>query len=261
MDIEAFFAPFPGRYGFFAKNLDTGKTVAWQADQSFPAASTIKVPIMVEAYRRLEAEELSFDRRIVLRPEDQVGGSGILQDLQPGAEFTLRDLITLMITVSDNTATNLVIAELGISAINRTIADLGMANTRLVRQLQRLPVDRTPETNRTTAHDLSLLMEKLAAGQVVSQAASIRMVETLKRCQGPVGIAPPGASPRWIGQCPPIMVAHKTGALETARHDTGIVYQAAGPTYVATILAADAPHDDLGASISEVARRIPGWIA
>lgn len=260
MDLDAFFARFPGRYGLFAKNLDTGKVVGWQADHIFPSASTIKVPVMVEAYRRLETEGVGFDRRIALRPEDQVGGSGVLQDLAPGGEFTLRDLITLMITVSDNTATNLVISDLGIEAINRTIAHLGMANTRLVRLLQRLPVERTPETNRTTARDLSLLMETLAQGQVVSQAASSSMVETLKRCQGPVSIAPPADPPRWIGQCPPVVVAHKTGALDQARHDTGIVYQTAGPTYVATLLAADAPHADLAVSMSEIARRIPEWL-
>jgi len=87
--------------------------IAYRAGETFPAASVIKLPILVEAYRQVDEGRLDLSERIPLRAEDRVGGSGVLKELEPGAALTLRDLLTLMIVVSDNTATNMVIDRVG----------------------------------------------------------------------------------------------------------------------------------------------------
>ena len=260
MTLETLLQKAPGRYGIYAKDLETGAVLAYHEHEVFPSASTIKVPVMAEVYRRVEEDHASLDDRVVMRLEDQVGGSGVLQDLTPGTEFSVRDLTTLMITVSDNTATNLLIDYLGLNAINQMIQRLGMNNTELVRRLQRLPADRPETYNHTTAFDLSLIMEKLARGQCVSYAASEHMVATLRRCQGPVSIVDGTRLGRYVGEPGAITVAHKTGSLDQARHDTGIVYRGGGRVYVATILSEGAPFDQLAKTMAQLARYLPRWL-
>ncbi len=260
MNIEEWLKKFPGRYGIYAKDLTTNAVVAHHERESFPSASTIKVPIMAEVYRRFEEEHASLDHMLPMCQEDQVGGSGVLQDLAPGTSLTVRNLTTLMITVSDNTATNLLIDYLGLDAINQMIKRLEMQDTELVRRLQRLPAQRSDAVNRTTAYDLSLLMDKLARGQCVSEVASEHMVATLSRCQGMIGIAPSAHPSRFVGQKPAVTVAHKTGSLEQACHDAGIVYFLGGRTYVATILSQGAPYDQLARTVKQIGRNFPRWL-
>ncbi len=260
MTLDTLLAKAPGRFGVYVQDLDSGGVLAHNPDQIFPSASTIKVPIMAELYRRVEHDRVSLDDRLVMRQEDQVGGSGVLQDLTAGNTFCLRDLMTLMITVSDNTATNLLIDYLGPDPINQMIRHLGMKNTQLVRRLQRMPTDQPDTYNHTTAFDLSLLMQKLAQGAVVSQLASEHMVRLLGRCQGPVSIVDRVQGGRHLGEPGPVTVAHKTGSLDQARHDTGIVYRSGRGAYVATILSQGAPFDQLEKTMGQLARYLPGWL-
>ncbi|MCL5064724.1 MAG: class A beta-lactamase-related serine hydrolase [Firmicutes bacterium] len=260
MTLETLLEKAPGRYGIYAKELESGAILAYHPHDIFPSASTIKVPIMAEVYRRVEEEHACLDDLVVMHREDQVGGSGVLQDLTSGSKFCIRDLTTLMITVSDNTATNLLIDYLGLDAINQMIVRLGMKNTELVRRLQRLPADRPDTYNHTTAFDLTLVMEKLACGQCVSELASQHMVELLRRCQGPVSIIDKTRSGHYIGEPGAITVAHKTGSLDQARHDTGIVYRSDGRVYVATILSDGAPFDQLAKVMEQLARYLPRWL-
>lgn len=260
MTLETLLARAPGRYAIYAKDLDSGALLTFHEHEVFPSASTIKVPIMAEVYRRVEEESASLDHLIVMRPEDQVGGSGVLQDLTPGTSYSLRDLTILMMTVSDNTATNLLIDYLGLDAINQMIQSLGMKHTELVRRLQRMPAIRTNTVNHTTAFDLSQAMERLARGQCVSQAASERMVALMTRCQGPISLVDHHWSSRYVGEPEAITVAHKTGSLDQARHDTGIVYRSGGRAYVATVLSEGAPFDQLSRTMTQLARHLPGWL-
>lgn len=261
MLAESLIAKLPGRYAIYAKDLESDAVLAYHEHDIFPSASTIKVPIMAEVYRRVEDEHASLDDMLIMRREDQVGGSGVLQDLSQGASFSIRDLTTLMITVSDNTATNLLIDYLGLGKINQMIQRLGMKNTELVRRLQRIPAERPDTFNHTTAYDLSLVMEKLARGQCVSQLASEHMVNILSRCQGPISLIDKTRSGRYVGQPRSVAVAHKTGSLDQARHDTGIVYREGGRVYVATVLSEGAPFDQLTKAMSQIARNLPRWLS
>lgn len=248
----------PGRYGLYAKNLHTGAVVAYHEKEIFPSASLIKVPIMVEVFRRFEEANQSLDELLPMRAEDQVGGSGVLKDLTPGTRYCIRDLTTLMITVSDNTATNLLIDFLGVDSVNLTLARLGLRDTELVRKLQRVPAERST-FNRTTAWDMATLMERLATGTAIAQAASERMIALLTRCQGPISIGPAPLEPAWPGQPPRIVIAHKTGSLTDARHDAGIVYLPR-QAYVAAILSQGAPGAKLAGTLAKVGRMLPRWL-
>lgn len=255
MKLEALLDRSPGIFGVYAKDLRSRRFFAHRAEEPFPAASTIKIPILIELYRRVEDEHLDLDARITMRDEDRVEGSGVLLDLTPGLSLCLRDLATLMISVSDNTATNLLIDYLGIDAVNRTGRDLGMRQTRLLRRLERVPPVLAGGRNVTTPRDLSRVMELLARGLCITSAASTRMVQVLKRCQGPLAIAPPVRPPRFVGDAPRPLVAHKTGSLSDACHDTGIVWLG-DDAYVATIMSRGAPYDRLAPFAARIGREL-----
>lgn len=243
MSLATLIEPRPGSYSVYAKNLQTEKSVGYDEHRIMPSASLIKVPIMAEVFRRVEEEYLSLDDTLVMKKEDQVPGSGVLIDLSPGLRLSLRDLTMLMITVSDNTATNMLIDYLSVDAVNLLIRRLGLQHTVLERRLERIPVEHE-RINRTTSYDMTRLMELLATGQVVSVDVSRRMVDILSRCQGPLSIGALPKAPRYVGQLPLIRFAHKTGSLNEARHDSGIMYHG-NDVYVMTILSAGLPEADL----------------
>ncbi len=254
MTVAALAAELPGAYSIYAKNLITGRTIQYREHETMPSASLIKVPIMAEIFRRVEEEHLNLDDTLVMRQEDQVPGSGVLMDLTPGLTLSIRDLTTLMITISDNTATNLLIDFAGVDAVNALIRRLGLHHTVLERRLERIPVIRD-QVNRTTAYDMSRLMELLATGQLISVDVSRRMIDILSRCQGPVSIAPPVPDTPFVGGLPAMKIAHKTGSLDRARHDSGVIYTARH-TLVSTIMSQGAPADRLLPSLGRLGRAV-----
>ncbi|NMP20984.1 serine hydrolase [Sulfobacillus harzensis] len=254
MSIESLIHKLDGEYSLYAKNLKTGKAISWREHEVMPSASLIKVPIMAEIFRRVEEEHLDLDDTLTMKREDQVSGSGVLMDLTPGLKLSVRDLTTLMITVSDNTATNLLIDWVGVDAVNHVIRRLGLTHTALERRLQRVPTERA-RINRTTAYDMSLLMELLARGEAISAAVSEQMVGILQRCQAPISIAPAMPPSEVPATLPRLKVAHKTGSLASARHDSGIVSMTNG-AYVATIMSQGAPESVLLRNITRLGREL-----
>jgi beta-lactamase class A len=118
-----------GQFGFFMKHLESGKEIAIDADKIFPLGSVFKVPLMVEVFRQVDAGLISMDEKIKLEPRNMCIGSGILQYLSPGLELTVRDLLTLMIIATDNTASEMLWKRVGIQSVNMLIRDLGLAKT------------------------------------------------------------------------------------------------------------------------------------
>lgn len=116
---------FSGQAGFFVRNLKTGETLGINPRATFPTASMIKLPILVELFTQVEAGRLSLEEQHEVRGPDHVGGSGLLRHMSPGLRLPLRDLAYLMMSVSDNTATNLLIDVAGIDAVNARMRDLG----------------------------------------------------------------------------------------------------------------------------------------
>jgi beta-lactamase class A len=120
-----------GTCAFFARDLRSGRTIAHAADTSLPTASLIKVAVLVELERRVIAGDLDMAREIPLRDEDRVGGSSLLRHMSAGLRLPLRDLAFLMMQVSDNTATNLLIDLVGLEDVNATMTRLGFPAIRL----------------------------------------------------------------------------------------------------------------------------------
>lgn len=187
--IRELAAEFPGELGVFAKHLGTGETIAWRADERFPTASVIKVAVMAEAFAQIERGTLHPDAVVRVRGEAKVGGSGVLRELHDGAEVTIRDLIRLMIVVSDNAATNLLLERVGVPSVNARMDALELRRTRIFRPtfgktaLVEPDLEREFGLGMSTPREIAALMELLARGRLVSAAASQEMLETLERQQ------------------------------------------------------------------------------
>jgi beta-lactamase class A len=189
----------------------------------------------------------------VLRQEDQVTGSGVLQWLSPGLRLPLRDLAELMIACSDNAATNMLLRRLGTEPVNACLDGLGLRRTRVRRPLQVVPAG-GGEPNTVTAAEMAALLLGIARAQVVSFEACRRMVATLKRTQAadalPALLPPPGgavvgAPPRWE-------LAHKTGSIAGCEHDVGLLYVAGQTVAVAVLSCGCGAAREARAAIAEV---------
>ncbi|MGE5357892.1 MAG: serine hydrolase [Bacteroidales bacterium] len=226
---------FQGRVFVYAKNLDTGAEFAMAADDRVRTASTIKLPILCALSARVAAGRMKWDDRITLHDADKISGSGVLTELSDGTVLTLRDLSNLMIVVSDNTATNLVLDRLTADAVNDYLDTIGLRQTRSNRKIRGDGTALKPaegwskagsveENGRfgigvSTPREMVRLLEMLERGTVVSARVSNEIIATLKRQQYKDGIG------RHAGD---IEVASKSGALDHLRSDVGIAYAKGG---------------------------------
>ncbi len=215
-----------GDIAIAVRHLERGDRWDLAPTLALPSASTIKVPILAALYEAAAEGRLHLQERVRLRPEDQVTGSGILQVLSPGVRLPLRDLAELMIVVSDNAATNMVLERVGVAPVNALMEGLGLHLTRVLRPLQVIPAG-ARGTNTIAAGEYADLFALIARGQVVSWDACRRMVATLKRQQIrdalPALLPDPGEG-RPLGAAPAWELAHKTGGIRGHQHDGGLLY-------------------------------------
>jgi len=215
--MEALVKTLPGKIGLYVCYPDRGEGYGFNADMPLEAASVIKVPIMVEAFRQMEAGLIDFDAPVTIRREDKLPSCGALTYLHDGVTVTVGDLVTLMIILSDNTATNLMIGMLGIENINKTIDDLGLTGTWLNRMLFQPELSRQGIQNYVSAVDMGKLLQGMLQGEIVSPEASARMLEIL-------------GNQRLNGKLPfylhsrDIRCAHKTGEDDGITHDVGVIF-------------------------------------
>ncbi len=256
---------FPGKVSLFAKNLDTGDTYGIGPDDRVRTASTIKLPMMTAIFAAVAEGKAKWSEELVLRDSEKVSGSGVLHLFSGGVRLPIRDLVHLMIDVSDNTATNLLLDRFSADSVNEMMDKLGLKQTRALRKILRgdkaggVSAAGKLEQNQkfglgvSTPRDMVLLLEKLDRGQVVSADASHEMIAILKRQQYRDGIA------RKLGD--DMQVANKTGALDHLRSDVGIVYSPRGRIAVA-ITCEDIPKGDYSEDnpglllIAEIARAL-----
>ena len=225
--VRAELKQFKGKVRLFAKNLDTGAVYELGGDDRVPTASTIKIAIMVEAFARVAEGKVKWTDELVLTKEKKVGGSGILQEFADGLRLTFRDGVSMMMIMSDNTATNLVIDVLTADAINARMESLGFKETRLMRRVfgggesaeGKKEENKRFGLGRTTPREMVTLMEKLERGEIINPAASKEMLELMKREQGTNGI--------WREQWR-LPKATKSGALDALRSNVGILYHPRG---------------------------------
>lgn len=218
-----------GHLGVAARDLITDEEVLLRADEVFPTASVIKIPILVELMRQATNGRVALDERVDLLAEDKCGGSGILKILAAGLQPTLRDLATLMIVVSDNTATNLVIEAVGgVDTVNSAMDQLGLSRIRLHNRIDfeviggdvRRLGESSPRDMRALVQGIA---ERTVFGPEVSEAVEKVLAGQQYLDQVPryMQVAPPYDAV--VELDPEITVANKTGFSPGTRADAGIV--------------------------------------
>ena len=234
--LDAIAATHKGKIAVGVKNLATGEEFFLKGDDVMPTASLIKLAVMVETFRLFEDRKFQYDHKLTLTKEDTVPGAGVLTDsFSPGATFTLLDAVRLMITVSDNTATNMVLDAVTIPATNATMANLGFPETRINAKVFKgstTSVDpaRTKKygLGSTTAREMTGLLELIATRKAVSPTACDEMLGILKKNHDNEMLVrglPTGTA-----------FAHKTGAVSNARTDAGVIYLKGKPAVVICVL-------------------------
>jgi len=225
--VKNLISTFKGKVSLYAKNLDTGETYAVNADERVRTASTIKIAVMIEAFARVSEGKAKWTDEVVLTKEKKVSGSGILFELSDNLHLTLRDAVNLMMMLSDNTATNLVLDVLTTDAVNARMESLGFKNIKINRKVMGggdSMAGKDPENKKyglgfATPHEMVLVMEKLERGEIISAAASKEMIELMKQEQARYAI---GRS------LPDLPMASKYGALDSLRSAVGIIYSKKG---------------------------------
>jgi len=230
--VRAETTPFKGKVFLFAKNLDTGETFSLDGDERVRTASSIKIAVMIEAFGRVAEGRAKWTDELVLTKAARYAGSGVLRELADGLRLTLRDCVNLMMLISDNTATNMVLDDLTTDAVNARINSLGFKNTRIMRRVGsggESKEGKDPNNKRfglgaTTPHEMVEILAKLDRGEIISAAASKEMLDLMKREQARYAIG------RNIANVP---MASKYGALDHLRSCVALVYSKRGKIAIA----------------------------
>jgi beta-lactamase class A len=166
-----------GQIAVFAKDLKTGQTVALKPDEPVQTASVIKLAVLYEAMEQIRAGKAHWEDKVTLTKENQTGGSGVLGFFDTPATLTLKDVLFMMVIVSDNTATNVAIDKIGLDAVNAEMGQLGLKNTWLYKKVGKPPSGPMPADQKkfglgkTTAKEMATLMERIVTCQLGNDAA------------------------------------------------------------------------------------------
>lgn len=248
--IEQYINEIDATFGISIKHLKTKEEVHIEGNRLFQMASVVKVPILATLFDLAERGEIDLNERIPMLEEDHVPGSGVFKAMDSGIQPTIKDLATMMIIVSDNQATDKLLSLVGgAAAVEEKMKSIGLENIHIrhsiwdllswsagrtglphteemadeiIRDLEEGKYDwdsivfqETAESNTSTPKDMTLLMEKIALGEFVSEECSATMYKILSKQQYQQRIG--GSLPRNT------KVANKTGSLWTLFNDTGIV--------------------------------------
>ncbi len=227
--------------GVFLIDLDSNNYVNLNGTAVFPAASTIKVPVLVAFFQDVDAGKIRLDEQLEMRPELIGSGSGDMQYQPPGTKYSALETAFKMITISDNTATNMLIARLGgAAALNQRFQSWGLTATAIQNPLPDLQ-----GTNTTSPRDLANLMAWVNQGDLVSMRSRDRMLDIMRKT------VTDSLLPRGLGEG--ATIAHKTGDIGTLIGDVGLVDMPSGKRYVIAALVKRPFNDEQG---SELIRRI-----
>jgi len=245
--LQAIAASHPGKVALYAEDLTTGQTVTIDANTPVQTASVIKLAVLYEALEQIRDGKAHIDDKITLTRDDQVSGSGILPLFDTPQVLTFKDVLTLMIVLSDNTATNLAIDHLGLKNIDDRIVSLGLKNTWLYKKVYKHPVGPMPADQKifglgkTTAREMAAVMKRFvtcdlnppgsripptSADHALCDAAMHMLKNQFYR----------NSIPRYIetqdtteGES---AIGNKTGALDAVRNDVGVVFTKHGPILI-----------------------------
>ena len=235
-----------GHVALFAHNLRTGQTASLLPDEPVQTASVIKMGILLDAAEQVRAGKATFDERLVLEKANQVEGSGVLGQLTPPIALTLGDTLTLMVVLSDNTATNVAIDRLGLAHINETLRAAGLHQTVLYKKVYvpatgPMPADQPKfGLGKTTAREMASIMERFATcqlgfgnegakpadgkicGAILHMLRNQQDRDSLPRYLETLDTSENGSA-----------IGNKTGSLDQVRNDVAIISSKAGPVVIA----------------------------
>ncbi|MEM7580577.1 MAG: serine hydrolase, partial [Cyanobacteria bacterium P01_A01_bin.80] len=210
--------------GIFIADLDNGNYVDVNGNSSFAAASTIKLPILVAFFQDVEAGKIQLNEPLVMTKDMMVGGSGDMQSKPPGSKFTALEVADKMMVISDNTATNMLIARLGgIDALNQRFRNWGLTATTLRNQLPDIQ-----GTNTTTSKELVQVLGMVNKGQLVSSMTRSRIEEIMLRNKRR-HLLPKGLG---VGA----KIANKTGYIGAMLGDVGLIELPTGKRYIVAVM-------------------------
>lgn len=242
-------AGLDGVLGLAFKDLETGRTLFLHERETFPQASSIKIAVLYEVFKQAEEGRLSLDEFIPLEDGRKVGGSGVLVHLgRPRLSLSVRDLAVLMIVLSDNTATNLLIDKVGMDAVNARLDRLGLRRTRLRRKMMDLQAAAEGRENVSTPFEMMTLLERIWRAGSLAEPYRQGLLDILalpKDLPGPLREGVPED----------VAVAEKPGELEAVRCDSGLILLPGRPyvlSVMTTYLKRDADGNPAIARISRI---------
>lgn len=217
-----------GYMGVAILDLTSGETIFYHADDVYPTASSIKVAVLAELYRQTEKGTLKLEDVYTVRAEDDVPDSAIFNGLTPGlTKLTLRDLAQMVVAVSDNAATNVLIDRVGMQNVNLFLQSLSLTKTKLQRKMMDLPAAKEGRENLSTPREFMMLMEAIYRGRVLNKQLTDDLLKALTTQKG---------SPfqRALGE--EVKIADKHGELDGVRCDFGVIYSTNRP-FVLSVMA------------------------
>lgn len=245
-DLHRMASDYPGVMGIFVKDLTSGQTFAVNANTIFPQASSIKIPLLIELMRQAQSGKIDLRTRVEIHRAGLVGGSGVLQFFsEGGSSLSIHDLAVLMVVLSDNSATNLLIDRVGMDNVNSMLDALGLHSTRLARKMMDIPAEQAGRENRSTPREMATLLEQLYAGKLLDAEHTKATLEILEY---------PKDSPLRAGVPDTITVAEKPGSLNGAQCDSGIVLLDGRPYVISVMTAYNRADGD--PAITGVSRRV-----
>lgn len=218
-----------GVMGVAIEDLTSGDHFFLHENEVFAQASSIKITVLVELYRQAQQGKLKLSDLYTVQASDLVPDSDIMGGLTPGVtRVTLRDLATMMVAVSDNSATNVLIGRVGMDNVNALLDSLGLSHTRLRRKMMDVDAARQGRENISTPREMMILLEAIYRGKVLNKESAadfFKMLSTNKAS--------------WIPRDLPadVRVANKPGSLEAVRNDSGVVFVEGRP-YVICVMTA-----------------------
>lgn len=237
-----------GVVGLAIKDLNTGHSFLLNEREIFPQASSIKITILLEVLKQAEEGRLRLDEFLELRPEAKVGGGHILFYLgNPSLKLSVKDLCVLMVVLSDNTATNLLIDRVGMKTVNDRLSALGLTQTRLKRKMMDLSAALEGRENVSTPLEMMTLLEKIWKQNILNEIYRKEFFDIL---------AIPKDSPLQQAVPEGIMVADKPGELEAVRCDSGVVMLKKHPYVICVMTTYLSPQTDGNAFIRKIGQLV-----
>ncbi|WP_340373096.1 serine hydrolase [Peribacillus sp. FSL E2-0218] len=225
-DIWALVDAFDGNIAYKIES-GFGDMIGYQEEDSFQSASLIKIPMIIEGYRQSERKNIYLNQPVTIPPNAVTGGSGVLHALSNKVFLTVEDLLTLMITVSDNTATNMMMSLLGIDEINRCIQELGLKHTILGRKMQDFKALKEGRDNTISAEDTITCLKAIHTGDFLTKESQERILRVFDNQQLRDKL------PSLMGRG--VKVASKTGGIRGVSHDCAIIRSETQTVYAAVL--------------------------